>query len=231
MRWNSESQTQSNCRAARWRSVFWTQRLRDRNNFKAPSPLAAVFGDWPPPENHSSPHREIISTAPWERTPTTFRFPQRQKETEQTFKMKFDLGYVKPEEVPQIPRLSKTPAAIAYAPLGDASFTPDAILFACKASGAMLLNEAGSRAGIGSGAPALGRPTCMALPATLQAGSVVSLGCIGNRVYTDLGEDELYFVVRGKDLAALADALEAITGANGALQQYAQSRRAELATV
>jgi hypothetical protein len=28
--------------------------------------------------------------------------------------MMFDLGYVKPEEVPQIPRLAKTPVAIAY---------------------------------------------------------------------------------------------------------------------
>jgi len=157
--------------------------------------------------------------------------PEREKETEQTLKMMFDVGYVKPEEVPQIPRLPKTPAAIAYAPLGDASFTPDAILFACKPSGAMLLNEAASRAGIASGAPALGRPTCMALPATLKAGAIVSLGCIGNRVYTGLGEDELYFVVRGTDLTALADALDVITRANSTLQQYAQSRRTDLATI
>jgi hypothetical protein len=32
--------------------------------------------------------------------------------------MMFDLGYAKPEEVPQIPRLAKTPVAIAYAPPG-----------------------------------------------------------------------------------------------------------------
>jgi uncharacterized protein (DUF169 family) len=70
----------------------------------------------------------------------------------------------------------------------------------------------------------------MALPASLQAGSIVSLGCMGNRVYTGLGEDEMYFVVRGRDLAALADALEVITGANSALQQYAQGRRTELAS-
>src|SRR5258708_39783471 len=56
----------------------------------------------------------------------------REKETEQTLKMMFDLGYVKPEEVPQIPRLAKTPIAIAYAPLGDATFEPDAVLFACR---------------------------------------------------------------------------------------------------
>lgn len=154
----------------------------------------------------------------------------REKETEQTLKMMFDLGYVKPEEVPQIPRLAKTPVAIAYAPLGEAEFTPDAVLFACKAVGAMLLNEAAGRAGIGSGAPALGRPTCMALPASLQAGSIVSLGCMGNRVYTGLGEDEMYFVVRGRDLAALAEALSVIVGANSALQEYAQGRRRELAS-
>ena len=155
----------------------------------------------------------------------------REKETAQTLKMMFDLGYVKPEEVPQIPRLAKTPIAIAYAPLGDATFEPDAVLFACKPSGAMLLNEAAGRAGIGSGSPALGRPTCMALPASLQAGSILSLGCMGNRVYTGLGEDELYFVVRGADLAALADALNVITGANQALREYAEGRRGELASV
>jgi uncharacterized protein (DUF169 family) len=57
--------------------------------------------------------------------------PEREKETEQTLQMMFDLGYVKPEEVPRIPRLATTPAAIAYAPLGDATFLPDAVLFAC----------------------------------------------------------------------------------------------------
>jgi uncharacterized protein (DUF169 family) len=66
----------------------------------------------------------------------------RERETEQTLEMMFDLGYVKPEEVPQIPRLAKTPVAIAYAPLGDATFTPDAVLFACKPAGAVLLNAA-----------------------------------------------------------------------------------------
>jgi uncharacterized protein (DUF169 family) len=152
----------------------------------------------------------------------------REQETEQTLKMMFDLGYVKPEEVPTIPRLRKTPVAIAYAPLGEARFTPDAILFACKPSQAMLLQEAAGRAGIGSGAPVLGRPTCMALPATLEAGSVLSLGCMGNRVYTGLGDDEMYFVVRARDLTALADALEVIAAANSALQQYAQARRREL---
>lgn len=156
---------------------------------------------------------------------------EREKETEQTLKMMFDLGYVRPEEVPQIPRLAKSPKAILYSPLGDSTAAPDVVLFACKPSAAMLLNEAAARAGVASGAPALGRPTCMALPATLAHGSILSLGCMGNRVYTGLGEDEMYLVIRGKDLAALADALGTITSANAALKAYAQERRSALATL
>jgi uncharacterized protein (DUF169 family) len=144
--------------------------------------------------------------------------------------MMFDLGYVKPEEVPQIPRLAKSPKAILYSPLRDAKATPDVVLFACKPAGAMLLQEAANRAGMGTGVPALGRPTCMALPASLQHGTITSLGCIGNRVYTGLAEDELYIVVRGKDLPAVADALQTIQSANAALQDYAKGRRQELAS-
>src|SRR5271167_1628667 len=157
--------------------------------------------------------------------------PEREKETEQTLKMMFDLGYVKPEEVPQIPRLAKAPAAIVYAPLGEAPVAPDVVLFVCKPSVAMLLSEAANRAGVSSGAPALGRPTCMALPASLQHGAILSLGCMGNRVYTGLAEDELYFVLRGSDLAAVANALTVITSANAALNDYATGRRSQLATV
>jgi len=71
----------------------------------------------------------------------------------------------------------------------------------------------------------------MALPASLAHGSILSLGCIGNRVYTGLGEDELYLVLRGEDLAAVAEALTVIASANSALQTYAQGRRSELATL
>jgi len=155
---------------------------------------------------------------------------EREKETQQTLKMMFDLGYVKPEEVPLIPRLPKPPRAILYMPLGDAQAEPDVVLFAVKPAAAMLLQEAAYRAGVGGGAPALGRPTCMALPASLQHGAILSLGCIGNRVYTGLGENEMYFVIRGKDLPAMAEALKTIGIANVTLQDYATERRQQLST-
>ena len=157
--------------------------------------------------------------------------PEREKETEQTLQMMFAMGYIKPLEVPQIPRLAKTPKAILYAPLGDVTSQPDVVLFASKPAGAMLLAEAAHRAGVRAAAPTLGRPTCMALPASLEHGTITSLGCIGNRVYTGLSEDEMYVVVRGKDLAAIALALETILSANAALRDYAKGRREELASL
>jgi uncharacterized protein (DUF169 family) len=71
----------------------------------------------------------------------------------------------------------------------------------------------------------------MALPASLQHGAVLSLGCVGNRVYTGLGEDEMYLVVRGSGLPKVAEALTVITAANNALNDYAQGRRQQLATL
>jgi len=156
--------------------------------------------------------------------------PEREKDTEQTLKMLFDLGYVKPEEIPQIPRLLKAPKAIVYSPLAEAPVDPDVVLFRLRPAAAMLLEEAAGRAGFGTGAPALGRPTCMALPASLQYGAIASLGCIGNRIYTGLDEDEMYVVLRGKDLESVAEALHVVSGANEALREYARGRREQLSS-
>jgi uncharacterized protein (DUF169 family) len=156
--------------------------------------------------------------------------PEREKETEQTLQMMFAVGYIRPEDIPGIPRLKKTPAATVYAPLGAAPVAPSVVLFSCRPSAAMLLNEAAMRAGSGGTLPPLGRPTCMALPAALEKGTVSSLGCIGNRVYTGLGEDELYLTVPGADLEKVATALQTIVSANQALEEYARNRRAQIAT-
>jgi uncharacterized protein (DUF169 family) len=156
--------------------------------------------------------------------------PEREKETEQTLQMMFGVGYIRPEDVPGIMRLKKTPAATVYAPLGAAPIPPSVVVFSCRPSSAMLLNEAAMRVGSGGALPPLGRPTCMALPAALEKGTVSSLGCIGNRVYTGLGEDELYVAVPGADLEKVATALQTIVSANHALEEYARNRRAQLAT-
>jgi uncharacterized protein (DUF169 family) len=157
--------------------------------------------------------------------------PDRVKETETMLGMMFNLGYVRPEEVPGIPRLPKEPAAIVFAPLGDAPVSPSVVLFACKTSAAMLLNEAAIHAGATSSMPLLGRPSCMALPAALANGTVSTLGCIGNRVYTDLGADEMYVVVPGAKLEAVSDSLGIVKTVNATLEELARGRQASLSTV
>lgn len=74
------------------------------------------------------------------------------------------------EEVPGIPRLSSTPGAIVYAPLGDTPIDPDVVLFQGPPARMMLLQEATIRAGAAPKLNALARPTCMALPAALDQG-------------------------------------------------------------
>lgn len=156
--------------------------------------------------------------------------PARAGELEEMLGLMTRIGYVRPEEVPGIPRLPRTPGAVIYAPLADAPLPPDVVLVAGRPGRLMLLQEAAMRAQVGVGVGFLGRPTCMALPAALASGVVASTGCVGNRVYTDLGEDELYVAVPGKALAAVSEAIGTIVAANATLADYHRDRRQALAT-
>ena len=152
----------------------------------------------------------------------------RAPELEQALSLMTSLGYVKMEEVPSIPRLSQSPAFIYYAPLGTATIAPDVVIAAGKPGPLMRLQEAAARAGAASTLPLLGRPTCMALPAAMAHGSVLSTGCIGNRVYTDCGDEELYVMIPGPRLADVVKELAVISSAHDTLRQYHQQRRAAL---
>jgi len=154
----------------------------------------------------------------------------RAPELEQTLGLMARIGYVRMEEVPGIAVLPKTPAAVVYAPLGDTPVDPDVVLVAGRPGRLMLLLEAAGRAGVATQPGLLGRPTCMALPAALAGGAVASAGCIGNRIYTDLGDDELYVAVPGRDVARVADELATIIAANDTLAGYHRDRRRALAT-
>jgi uncharacterized protein (DUF169 family) len=156
---------------------------------------------------------------------------QRKNELNETLSLMFSVEYLKPEDVAKVPQLPKTPTAVVYAPLGDSPIDPSVVLFACRPRAAMLLQEAASRANAASPLPILGRPTCMAIPAAMSMGTTASLGCIGNRVYTGIEEDDLYVAVPGNQLAAVDRALATIVAANSAIENYARSRRAVLSTV
>ena len=154
---------------------------------------------------------------------------ERAGELEETLGFMTNVGYIRMEEVPAIPRLAATPGVVVYAPLGDAPVDPDVVLFWGPPGRVMLLQEAAMRAGVAAQLTTLARPTCMVLPAALAHGVVASTGCIGNRVYTALDDADLYVAIPGKDIGRIADETRVIRAANDALAEYHRGRQAELA--
>lgn len=154
---------------------------------------------------------------------------EREPELMNMLSLMVNVGYLKMEEVPGIPRLAATPAVAIYAPLAMTPVEPDAVLVSGRPARLQLLHEAATRAGK-TPLPLLGRPTCMAIPAALSAGVASSLGCVGTRVYTGITDDEFYTVIGGKHLESVMAQLDTIISANAALTDYHTRRRASLAS-
>jgi uncharacterized protein (DUF169 family) len=151
--------------------------------------------------------------------------PAQQAELQGVVKTMVGLGYLRMEEVPNIPRRDSRFGIAVYGPLERATGQPDVVLVCGNAKQIMFLEEAARAAGVGSGASLMGRPTCAALPAAMQTQrGVASLGCIGNRVYTEMSDDELYYALPGKHLAAVVDKLAEIVNANRELEKYHRAR-------
>ncbi len=156
---------------------------------------------------------------------------EREAELPATLNFMTSIGYIKPEDLPGIARLANTPKYMAYAPLAEATFTPEVVILVGKPGRLMLLQEAAARASVRAQNSLYARPTCMAIPATMSGGATASSACVGNRVYTDLAENELYIMVPGADLPKISDELNTILEANAKLNEYHQQRKAELLKV
>ena len=135
------------------------------------------------------------------------------------------LEYLSGDEVPSLPRRPEPMQIAAYAPLSDATFAPDMVVFRGNARQLMLLSEAARSAGIFGDSDILGRPACAMIPQASNTGAAVaSFGCIGNRVYTGLADDEFYVTVPGKGLAHTLDRLAVILNANTQLKAFHEAR-------
>jgi uncharacterized protein (DUF169 family) len=154
--------------------------------------------------------------------------PEREAELPATLEFMTSIGYIRPEDVPGIARRSASPSYMAYAPLADATFAPEVVILVGRPGKLMLLQEAAARAGVKTQPSLFARPTCMAIPAAMSGGTTASSGCVGNRVYTDLADDELYIMVPGADLERIAGELDTILDANRQLNDYHRQRKAEL---
>jgi uncharacterized protein (DUF169 family) len=150
--------------------------------------------------------------------------PERAEELQDVVTTMVGLGYLRMEEVPGIPRRSGGFGVAVYAPLATASLEPDVVLVVGNARQVMLLAEA-AHAARALASSLLGRPTCAAIPAAMQTRQgFASLGCIGNRVYTGLADDELYFALPGDKVGVVLEKLTAIVQANRALEGYHRAR-------
>lgn len=135
------------------------------------------------------------------------------------------LQYIKPEEIPTIPRRPGRFQIAVYAPLAEAPFDPDVVLVRGTVKQLMLLAEAAQAAGVAGGGATLGRPTCSVLPEAIQSGrTATSFGCIGNRVYTGLGDEEGYYAIPGGKVEAVAEKLAVIAEANRQLETFHRAR-------
>ncbi|HKN88155.1 MAG TPA: DUF169 domain-containing protein [Nitrospiraceae bacterium] len=137
------------------------------------------------------------------------------------------MQYITMEEIPTIPRRERPFRVALYARLAEASFDPDVVLIRGTAKQLMLVAEAAQAAGIASGGATMGRPTCAILPESLQSGmATASFGCIGNRVYTGLGDDEGYYAIPGANIPEVVNKLVAIVEANRQLSHFHTERAA-----
>ena len=151
---------------------------------------------------------------------------ERARELEDVVGTMVGLHYISMSEVQTLPRRHQPFGIAVYSPLGQAPVPPDVVLVRGTARQIMLLAEAARAAGSGSDGPTMGRPACAMIPEAIQAArGNTSLGCIGNRVYTGLGDDELYFTIPGAALSEVVSKLETIVKANRELEQYHEGRR------
>ena len=156
--------------------------------------------------------------------------PDKVRELESLVGTMVQLQYLRSEEVAGIPHRDAPMHIAAYAPLSQASFDPEVVVFRGNSRQIMLISEAARAAGIFESGAAMGRPACAVIPQALSsAAGVASVGCIGNRVYTELGDDELYFAVPGTALPRVLEQLDVMLTANAALEAFHRERAAALA--
>ena len=147
------------------------------------------------------------------------------KELEGLVQTMVGIQYIRKEDIAAIPRRKKPFHVALYAPLASTPFEPDVILVRGSVKQLMVLVEAVQATGVPNTTSVMGRPTCAAIPEAIQSGgAITSLGCIGNRVYTGLGDDEAYMAIPGPHLYEICEKLGALVEANNKLESFHRSR-------
>ncbi|HEV2428581.1 MAG TPA: DUF169 domain-containing protein [Thermoplasmata archaeon] len=134
-------------------------------------------------------------------------------------------GYLAKGDEAKIPRNASPPKFVAYGPLGSLPIDPTTVLMFAKPKSAMYALEAAH-----GSVPMNGRPMCAIVP-TLNHGApvAISTGCIGSRIYTQMGDDRMVVGVRGDHLAEFAHEVHRIRSANTSIGAENTKRRSSAA--
>ena len=153
--------------------------------------------------------------------------PQQQTELEQMLGMMTGINYITTEEVPNIPVRKGKFNFVTYAPLSKTPAAPDLVLIRSGARASMLLSEAAHSADARDVTAPVIRPACAMLPQVLATSrTTTSLGCIGNRVYTGLPDDEIWSTLPGARLDEIMEKLAIVVQANHTLSMFHTGRMA-----
>jgi uncharacterized protein (DUF169 family) len=151
--------------------------------------------------------------------------PEHTQELANTFSQLADSGYIQIGNISAIPRMQTAPQAVIYSPLGETPIEPDLVIFVIRLMPAMILQEAALRMGIAMDFSSFGTPACMSLTTALSKGMASSTGCLGNRVFVDLGDDELYVLLAGNCLPKIVDAIQGISESNQKIKEFHRQRQ------
>ena len=118
------------------------------------------------------------------------------------------LSYLEDQDIERLPRCQPPPRYVIYAPLGLTPVFPDVVLIHGNTGQLMLLGESAQAVGRLSESPALMKPACAMVPASLASDKMIlSLGCMGNPIYTGQGVHEGYAAIPGSALEPICSRL------------------------
>lgn len=155
--------------------------------------------------------------------------PAHEAERGEALKVFADLGYVRQEDLPLIPVLSRRPKHVIYGPLERLPLAPDVVLLFVCPDQTLVLSEASQQMEAGL-PPAMGRPACAIVPQAANSGrTALSLGCCGARAYIDaFTPDTALYAVPGARLEAFTERVATLARANTVLTAFHLMRRRDV---
>jgi len=125
-------------------------------------------------------------------------------------------GWVGPDVLEQLPKVTGRPGSVVYAPLEDTPVEPDVVLLMVNARQLMVLSDALPGLSIG------GKPQCHIVALAKEQGvPAASVGCALSRQRTGMGPDQMTCALPAPQLDSIVAAIEKTSGIDATVGRYA----------